>query len=406
MAARERELSPSAAIEDALWAAARRELGEEALARRALAAAIADRSRRYTRERARLGEGVGGRRARADLAARAVFFSVCDSPKLAVPIFELAGRGALPGGGGEPLRVLDLGAGCGGAALGVLDAIARLGRGGARGPEAEFLAVDRDADALAIAAAAARESPWRALAELEVRRGDARAAARGEGAGGGAFDLIVAAGLLNEIGEDDARALAEAALSQLSPRGAFIAVEPALRDTARALHRVRDAALAEGAEVFAPCTRARAPCPALADPRDWCHEDRPVRLPPRARALADATGLRERGAKFSYLVLRRERLPLVSPRAAAGAEPARVVSSPRKHKGSAECFACADVGRVRLRRLSRHRSAENRAFDRARRGDVLLAPAPALAAGRLGADDAVARVEPASPSGGHDPDEA
>ena len=45
------------------------------------------------------------------------------------------------------------------------------------------------------------------------------------------------------------------------------------------------------AHVFAPCTRG-GPCPALDDPRDWCHEDRAFRPPRRLAALMQRTGLR------------------------------------------------------------------------------------------------------------------
>lgn len=386
----ERELSPSACVEDALWRAAERILDPGALDRRALTAAIAARSRRYTRDRARLTDSVAPRRRGADLAARALFFSVCDSPKPAVPIFELAGRGALPDPCHNPMRILDLGAGSGGTTLGTLDALRRAGA--PPSTRAEILAIDRDGEALALLEAAAQEPPWRELASVETLRADALGAAWG----GGPFDLVLAGGVLNELDEAQAAGLLRRAMASIAPAGAVIAIEPALRETARGLHRLRDLAIAEGAHVFAPCTRRRAPCPALADPRDWCHEDRPIRLPGRARALADATGLRERGAKFAYLVLRREEASLVD---ADGGVPAmRVVSSLRKQKGASECFVCGELGRVRLRRLKRDRSAENRAFDRVRRGDVLAAPEEALKAGRVGAADRVERAEPASPA--------
>src|SRR5262249_42481490 len=145
-------------------------------------------------------------------------------------------------------------------------------------------------------------------------------------------------------------------------------IEPALRETARALHRLRDALLAdETAHVFAPCTR-RGPCPALDDPRDWCHEDRPFAPPPRLAALAHRTGLRLGGLKFAYLPLRKRPDPLVE---AAGAA-LRVVSRPLDQKGSIERIVCSDDGRRRLRVLKRDRSDDNRALGDARRGDVIV----------------------------------
>ncbi len=389
MAAGERGLFASPAVEAALWSAAGAVAGEGALDRRALAAAIRARSRRYTSERQDMGAPSAQRRRLADLAARAVFFSVCDSPKLAVPIFELAGRAALPATG--PVRILDLGAGCGGTALGALDALSAGGvlrRGGLR---AEILAVDRDREALSVARAALSAAPWRELSAVETLAADARRPGWCERR----FDLALAGGLVNELAEDDAASVLRRAMASLSPGGAVVIVEPALRETSRALHRLRDAAIAEGHSVFAPCTRDRAPCPALADARDWCHEDRPIRLPPRTRQLAGATGLRQHGAKFSYLVLRREPLSLAGRATEPGSREARVVSRVRKQKGQSECFVCSDEGRVRLRRLGRERSDANRGLDRARRGDVLIVPASALATGRVDRTDEVASIDPA-----------
>jgi ribosomal protein RSM22 (predicted rRNA methylase) len=151
-----------------------------------------------------------------------------------------------------------------------------------------------------------------------------------------------------------------------------IIVEPALRETARALHELRDDILRAGAgHVFAPCTRTGAPCPMLAHADDWCHEDRALALPPRTAELARVTHLRDSGMKFSYLVLRHSPLPLVDTTHAW-----RVVSAPFAPKGKLELFGCSDTGRVPLRLLKRNRSEANRAFERARRGDVVvLSPA-------------------------------
>jgi hypothetical protein len=109
----------------------------------------------------------------------------------------------------------------------------------------------------------------------------------------------------------------------------------------------------------------------LANPDDWCHEDRPLELPPHTAELARLTGLRDSGMKFSYLVLRHDDAPLV---ATPGAW--RVVSAQRPAKGKLEMFGCSDAGRVPLRLLKRNRSDANRAFEDARRGDVLVTAAP------------------------------
>ena len=129
------------ALEEVVRAAARDVVGAERLVGAVLARAIVDRSRRYTSDRAHLAARA---EPRGDLAARAAFFTIADAIKIAIPLGELAGRGALPAS--RPLRVVDLGAGCGAMSLGIACALAPA--------DLAITAIDRDADALRIAAAA------------------------------------------------------------------------------------------------------------------------------------------------------------------------------------------------------------------------------------------------------------
>jgi ribosomal protein RSM22 (predicted rRNA methylase) len=169
-----------------------------------------------------------------------------------------------------------------------------------------------------------------------------------------------------------------------------IIIEPALRETSRALHHLRDALIADrAATVLAPCTRRGAPCPALADERDWCHDHRPLSLPPRANQLAQVTGLRDGDLKLAYLAL--------APALDVPLSPAlRVVSDPRGEKGKHTLTACGPAGWTPLRLLRRHRSEGTRGFERARRGDLLhITPDPAprpitLSADPTAADEPVA----------------
>jgi ribosomal protein RSM22 (predicted rRNA methylase) len=198
-----------------------------------------------------------------------------------------------------------------------------------------------------------------------------------------AHDLVLAGSLLNELPTPRRITLVRALLRRLSTEGALVIIEPALRETARALHELRDAVLAEGgAHVFAPCTRT-GPCPALDDPRDWCHEDRPFQPPPRLAELSRRTGLRMHGLKFAYLTLRRDAAPLVD---APGMRALRVVSDALDQKGTLERIVCGEEGRQRLRVLARVRDDTARSLSRAARGDVLL----------RAADGATTRTSPAS----------
>ncbi|HEU4732675.1 MAG TPA: small ribosomal subunit Rsm22 family protein [Kofleriaceae bacterium] len=377
-------------LEDVVREATRAQLGDPPLATAALTAAIVDRSRRYTSERDRPPAD-----RTADLAARAMFFTIADAMKIAIPLGELHHRGALPAA--RPLRIVDLGAGCGAMSLGAIASLVELGAITPAEPDTpedaprlEILAIDRDAGALAIARGAVRELAARRRIPIALAtRDDDLARARPPAA-----DLVVLGSVLNELAPDARLDVVTRALAAIGDDGAVIVIEPALRDTARALHELRDAILGAGrGHVFAPCTRAIAPCPALADPGDWCHEDRPLQLPRRTAELARLTHLRDGGMKFAYLVLRRQPLALVD------AAPAwRIVSAPMPAKGKLEILGCSAAGRVPIRLLRRHRAPQHRGFEDAQRGDVLVIdtpPGPDRV--ELTGDSQVERRKPAKP---------
>src|ERR687889_533683 len=92
-------------LEEAVYAAARDVVGDAPLATSPLTRAIVDRSKRYT----------------SDRAARAAFFTVADAMKIAIPIGELANRGLIPAR--RPLRIVDVGAGCGAMTLGLIASV-------------------------------------------------------------------------------------------------------------------------------------------------------------------------------------------------------------------------------------------------------------------------------------------
>ncbi len=350
------------AVEDSLQRAAAELLPTGALAGARLHAAVNARSRRYTSDRALLAQPAAD--PVADLAARALFFGVADAAKISVPLGELADRGLLPAT--APLAICDLGAGAGAMTLGAAAFLADTGRV----LDLDVTAIDRDAAALAVLETAARHlaAALRGRIAIHRRAGDLARAELGRDT----FDLVLAGTVLNELPDHAARLeLVIRALAALRPDGALVLVEPALRDTTRDLHALRDDLLARrAAHVFAPCTHAVTPCPALADPRDWCHEDRPLTLPPRAAQVATVTGLRDDGMKFSYLVLRRGAEPLAP--APPGRAALRIVSQPTRLKGRRECIACGAGGWATVRLLRRHRDDVNRAFERARRGDVVV----------------------------------
>jgi SAM-dependent methyltransferase len=197
-----------------------------------------------------------------------------------------------------PGRALDLGAGTGAAGAALRE---RFGAG------LEVVSVDRVA------------APGVLAADLE----------RGVPAGLGRFDLIVTAHLLGELflaDKDERRldALARRVLAWtrelLAAGGLVVIVEPALRETSRALLGVRDRLLAAGLAVVAPCFWT-GPCPALERERDWCH---------------DAASSRDRGPPPPPPAAspRLRRAPLVSTSATSCCGP-RPRSGPRRFGSSA-----------------------------------------------------------------------
>lgn len=229
----------------------------------------------------------------------------------------------------HPGRVLDLGAGTGAVGRVIRELFHPV----------ELLAVDRVA------------GPGILVADLA--RGVRPAGVTGQ------FDLIVAAHLLNELGtrldvEKRAALVAGWCRQLLAPEGLCIVIEPALRETSRALLGVRDRLLALGVSVLAPCL-LHAACPALQRERDWCHDSAQVLVSGRSRV------------DFSYLVLGHSQPHLDATRY-------RVVSDPLKDKGRLRLFVCGPSGRHQIMRLDRDRTAANQALDQARRGDVLIVP--------------------------------
>jgi len=208
---------------------------------------------------------------------------------------------------------------------------------------------------------------------------------------GAPFELVIAAHVLNELYLDEEPASRATRLGRLvrawtedllGADGTLVVIEPALRETSRALLAVRDQLLAAGLHVVAPCFFS-GPCPALLRERDWCHDSAP-----------DAAGRR---IDFSYLVVR-----ATGP--AAAANRFRVVSDPLPEKGRLRLFGCGGDGRHALVRLDRHASAANVDFERAGRGDVIQVSRTTYAGDglRVGAETAVVRVTTPSPDGGCD----
>jgi SAM-dependent methyltransferase len=280
------------------------------------------------------------------------------------PVSYLQGRGVLSELPRRPRAVLDLGSGPGPLAFAALDAGA-----------AEVTACDRARGALAAARELARLA-GEPLATREWNPAHGRPLADVTGAK--PPDAILMGHLLNELwraatpedlpAQDERRAaLLAQALAALAPGGSLVVVEPALRDTSRALLRVRDLLVARGAAVRAPCL-FRGPCPALAREGDWCHAERPIEPPPLVAQIGKAAGLRKEAVKMSYLVVAPPGEPWSAP---PPGRVFRIVSEPLAGKGRRRYMGCGPEGRLGLALQDRHAGQGNRSFERLLRGDVV-----------------------------------
>jgi ribosomal protein RSM22 (predicted rRNA methylase) len=187
------------------------------------------------------------------------------------------------------------------------------------------------------------------------------------------FDLIILANSLNElyVGVKDPIAartnfVAEA-LSLLAPSGTMMILEPALRETSRALHQVRDRLLQEKrCTVFSPCLHENS-CPALVNPYDWCHEERTWEPPASIQEIDKDVGFIKDALKFSYLLLRKDGRTIVERRP----DVYRVVSELREMKGEKRAWLCNEQGRHEVGRQDRLASPQNEAFDAWHRGAIV-----------------------------------
>ncbi|MCU0674201.1 MAG: methyltransferase domain-containing protein [Myxococcota bacterium] len=302
------------------------------------------------------------------LQARLRFYLPRDSAKILSPLGELAQAGLLPR---RRWRVLDLGAGLGTTTLGAARVAGHLGV-----PGLDVLALDRDARALDAFVELAKEHEALGVAPIAL---NARAldVTRLSDLREGPFDLVLAGLVLNELDLETRHRVIESVAPLLAPDGAFVILEPALREITRGLHVLRDridasasamdAATRSSWNVFAPCLR-RGPCPMLETERDWCHEDEPFALPPKLAAVARDASLRFERLTYAYLTLRKDGCTL---RDFVGEDARRVVSMPLVSKGKRELLVCDDAGRTLLRRLDREASEANADFGDSYRGDVL-----------------------------------
>jgi hypothetical protein len=173
-------------------------------------------------------------------------------------------------------------------------------------------------------------------------------------------------GSSHHAGMETARLIGDL-LTQLTPHGTLMTVEPALRETSRALHQLRDQLLAESrCTIYSPCLHEKN-CPALLNADDWCHEERPWEPPPRIQQIDREVGFIKDALKFSYLLLRTDGRTIAD----RGPGTFRMVSELRKLKGDTRAWLCNELGRQEVGRLDRASSVTNVEWDYCQRGTIL-----------------------------------
>ncbi|MFB6202133.1 MAG: small ribosomal subunit Rsm22 family protein, partial [Halorhabdus sp.] len=213
---------------------------------------------------------------------------------------DLVERSCLP----RRLRVLDIGAGVGGPALGLHD----------------YLPDDAVVDYHAVEPSAAADVLEAFLADTDRNFRPTVHRERAETVDvDGPYDLVVCANVLSEL--DDPVAVAERALDALAEDGTLLALAPADLETSTGLRAVERGLVTDhDATVYAPTLRLW-PGMGPAD-RGWSFDERPrIDAPSVQRRLDDAGGepgtFRNETVKFSYALLRTDGMRRVGVRADA-----------------------------------------------------------------------------------------
>ena len=338
----------------------------EGVSKKKLAQAVAELSRTFTKERDNLGVSYLNDRLLA--TAYLQYFLPVNLAKIQVLLNEMPFPQT-----GETFSVLDLGSGPGTGALAILDwwqqqalpyALSVTAVDGSKAALRQARELwDRYCQAATVGAASLQTYEGDLERRVWLEQVKQRAP----------FDLIILANCLNEIHTDakdsiEMRAgMVIEALSLLAPHGTMMIIEPALRETSRALLQVRDKLLQDKrCTIYSPCLHENA-CPALVKPDDWCHEERAWERPAVIQQIDTEVGFIKDALKFSYLLLRKDGKTIIE----RWSDVFRVVSELRVMKGEKRAWLCNEQGRQEVGRQDRLASSSNQAFDQWCRGAIV-----------------------------------
>jgi len=221
----------------------------------------------------------------------------------------------------------------------------------------------------------------------------------------GAFDLVAFGHCLNEIGRGEDRVgrrlgIVRSSARFLAPGGVVLVMEPATLAASRDALALRDALVAEGWRVRAPCTWSGS-CPALASgAKHTCHDEAGWEVPPGVRRLAEAAGLDRDLIKMTWFIATP---PGGDP---PGGDPPvcadalyRVVSAPMLNKGGrVRYLVCGPTGRFPFSARKDDEHARRAGFFTLERYDLVRIHAPEIREGGWGFMPAT-RIEKISASG-------
>lgn len=185
----------------------------------------------------------------------------------------------------------------------------------------------------------------------------------------GKWDLIILGYSLSEFfNETQAQErYVRSLMHRLSDEGYILLVESSSQQENRHFLALRDALVANGALIQAPCVW-KGQCPALLHASSPCYAQRPFEKPPLIKDIQKAMNINLSSLKMSYLILK-------SPRSASSTTCTqrlfRVISPPVETFRGERYFLCGTEGKRTLGSRLKEHPKHSKAFEYLRRGDLI-----------------------------------
>lgn len=190
----------------------------------------------------------------------------------------------------------------------------------------------------------------------------------------GELDLIILGHCLSELfptkekgWRDKQNTFISHLLSRLTPHGHLLIVDNSYLEANRRILDLRDHLVGQGVPVQAPCVW-RGPCPALQAKNSPCYAQREFEKPPLIKEIQRSAQINLGSLKMSYIIYR-------SPKAAWPELPSknyyRIISPPVETFNGKRFYLCGTDGKKLLGSHITNHSADTRAFEYLRRGELI-----------------------------------